>query len=214
MAATMRGRTEFGTNRKSSTVGSFTSLKGHLMNDETGSNPSSGGGSTLDSARDAIAGAASQAGTKVVSGVNTQKARAADSLGSVAQALRQSSDQLRSKDPGMPVHQYISTAADRIERFSDHLRSSSVSDMMNEVEQFARRQPAVFIGGAMMLGLLGARFLKSSNRGSLGGTQQSASSSSRNAYVDPRTSSGYDAARDATYEESSVTRARTREESY
>lgn len=183
------------------------------MNDETGSNPSSGGGSTRDSASDTIAGAASQAGTKVVSGVNTQKARAADGLGSVAQALRQSSNQLRSKDPGMPV-QYISTAADRIERFSDYLRSSSVGDMMNEVEQFARRQPAVFIGGAMMLGLLGARFLKSSNRGNVGGTQQSASSSSRNAYVDPRTSAGFNAARDATYEESSVTRARTREESY
>jgi hypothetical protein len=190
------------------------------MNDETGSNPSSGGNSIRDSARDAIAGAASQAGTKVVSGVNTQKTRAADSLGSVAQALRQSSDQLRSNDPGMPVHQYISTAADRVERFSDYLRSSSVGDMMSEVEQFARRQPAIFIGGAMMLGLLGARFLKSSNRGSSGGTQPSASSTrgttstSRDAYVDPRTSAGYDAARGASYEESSVTRARTREENY
>jgi hypothetical protein len=34
--------------------------------------------------------------------------------------------------------------------------------MVRNVEDFARRQPALFIGGAFMLGLLGARFLKSS----------------------------------------------------
>ena len=189
------------------------------MNDETGSNPTSGVASTRDSARDALAGAASQAGTKVVSGVNTQKTRAADSLGSVAQALRQSSDQLRSNDSGMPVHQYISSAADRVERLSDYLRSASVSDMLNEAENFARRQPAIFIGGALMLGLLGARFLKSSNRANTGGAQSTGSSrllpsTSRNTYVDPRTSAGYDAARDTTYEESSLTRARIREENF
>jgi len=187
-----------------------------LMNDETGS--SANAGSTLNSARDAIAGAASQAGTKVVSGVNTQKARAADGLGCVAQALRQSGEQLRSNDSGTSVHQYISTAADRVDRFSDYLRRSSVSDMMNQVEDFARRQPAVFIGGAMMLGLLGARFLKSSNRGSAG-TQQSSTSNrtySRNAYPDPRTSAGYDAARESTstYEETGMTQVHTRGENY
>ena len=189
------------------------------MNDETGSNQASGAGSTRDSARDAIAGAASQAGTKVVAGVNTQKARAADSLGSVAQALRQSSDQLRSNSSGMSVHQYISTAADRVERLSDYLRSSSVSDVMNEVEQFARRQPAIFIGGAMMLGLLGARFLKSSNRGSLGGTQQSVSSTGGTASTSPNALSiahpgGVRRRPERPNEEISVTRARTREESY
>lgn len=189
------------------------------MIDQAGTNPTSGGSSTRDSARDAIASAASQAGTKAISGVNTQKARAADGLGCVAQALRQSGEQLRSNDSGTPVHQYISSAADRVERLSDYLRSSSVSDMMGEVEQFARRQPAIFIGGALMLGLLGARFLKSSSRGN-SDTQQSPSStrrttsSSRNSYVDPRTSAGYDAARDTSYEGTSFTRGSTREENF
>nr|UXE45863.1 hypothetical protein Hi04_10k_c5380_00015 [uncultured bacterium] len=197
------------------------------MIDETGSSantmrngPTSGGGGTFDSARDAISGAASQAGAKVVSGVNTQKARAADSLGSVAQALRQSGDQLRSKDTGMPVGQYISTAADRVERLSDYLRRSTVSNMMGEVEQFARRQPAVFIGGALMLGLLGARFLKSSGRGNADAQRSSSptyddASSRRTSYVDPRTSAGYDTTRDArTYEETGMTQVHTRGENY
>ena len=35
--------------------------------------------------------------------------------------------------------------------------------MVTQVEQYARRQPAIFLGGAFALGLLGARFLKSSN---------------------------------------------------
>jgi hypothetical protein len=35
--------------------------------------------------------------------------------------------------------------------------------MIQEVERFARRQPALFLGGAFTLGLIAARFLKSSS---------------------------------------------------
>jgi hypothetical protein len=36
--------------------------------------------------------------------------------------------------------------------------------MRHDLENAARRQPAIAIGGAIVLGLIGARFLKSSER--------------------------------------------------
>ena len=41
--------------------------------------------------------------------------------------------------------------------------------MRQDLENLARRQPALMIGGALVLGLIGARFLKSSERRSSGG---------------------------------------------
>jgi hypothetical protein len=168
--------------------------------------------SAMNSARDSISGAATQAGTKVVSGINSQKTKAAEGLGSVAQALRQSGETLRSKNPETPIPQYISSAADQVERLSTYIRTNSVSDMVNGLEQFARSQPALFIGSAFVLGLLGARFLKSSGRGEAGGYgyeggragQQTSAFPTQN--YDPRTSAGYwraQESRDAAMEDRS-----------
>jgi hypothetical protein len=93
----------------------------------------------------------------------SQKERAADSLGSVAQALRQSSQQLREQDRGT-LAQYTEKAADQVERFSGSLRNKDVNQLLSEAENFARRQPGVFLGGAFAVGLLAARFLKSSSQ--------------------------------------------------
>ena len=131
-------------------------------------NRGDGGATSTDPARRAISSVAGEAGSKVASSLDAQKSKAAEGLGSVAQALRQTSDQLRDKDQG-PLHQYVASAADQVERFSGYLRSKNVNEMVSEIEQFARRQPALFLGGAFMLGLLGARFLKSSSQGTGGG---------------------------------------------
>ena len=159
------------------------------MNDETRRSDANAADATRN-----LSDAAAQAGTKAVSGINTQKTKAAASLSTVAQALRESSDQLRTQDAPGSVHQLVSTAADQVERLSSYMRARSVSDLVSDVEQFARRQPTVFIGGAFILGLLGARFLKSSSRPDA--TSQSyndvnANPSNQSRYVDPRTSAGY-----------------------
>ena len=181
------------------------------MNDEIGRPSSESAGSqfnrgngagsgrdTLQQTRDSISDAATQAGTKVVTGINSQKTKAAESLSTVAQALRESGDQLRSQDPSTSVHQLVSTAADQVERLSGYMRSKSVSDMVGEIEQFARRQPAAFIGGALLLGLLGARFLKSSSRAEqTRPSGPSALASTQDIATDPRTSAGYWRAQDS-----------------
>jgi len=57
-------------------------------------------------------------------------------------------------------------AADRVRQLSDYLRRHEVEDLMDDVEDFARRQPALVLGGAFALGVLTARFLKSSGSSS------------------------------------------------
>ncbi len=114
---------------------------------------------------------ADQARQKAKGQLSTQKERAAGTLGSVAQALRQSGQHLQEEqDQGQQqeVGQYTERAADQLERFSGHLRERNVDQLIGEAEDFARKRPALFLGGAFALGLLGTRFLKSSSSSSSG----------------------------------------------
>lgn len=88
----------------------------------------------------------------------SQAQRSAGQLGEVATALRKTSHDLDQN----AVAPYIEKAADRIDRVSDLVRSADVQAIRRTVEDFARREPLVFLGGAFALGMLGARFLKSS----------------------------------------------------
>ena len=150
----------------SSTASGSSSTRGGARSSAVGTGSTSTG--AMEKAKETISNVASQAGDKVASGLDTQKAKAAEGLGSVARALRQSSDQLREQNQGAVVPEYISSAANQVERLSGYLRSTNARDMVTGVEQFARQQPALFVGGAFMLGLLGARFLKSSAQSSSG----------------------------------------------
>jgi hypothetical protein len=96
---------------------------------------------------------------------STQKDRATDGLGSVAAAIRQTGQPLRDNDQSM-LADYAATAADQIDRFSSRLRERDVESLMREVKGFAQRQPAVFIGAAFAVGVIAARFFKSSGDGS------------------------------------------------
>jgi hypothetical protein len=51
-----------------------------------------------------------------------------------------------------------------VERWADYVQNTDAREMANRVESFARREPGLFLGGAFALGLVGARFLKSSRR--------------------------------------------------
>jgi len=118
-------------------------------------------GQVADQAQQAAGQAVDQARQQVSSRLVDQKDRAADGLTNVAQALRQTSQQLRAQDQ-QAVTSYIENAASQVERVSDYLKNNDLGGLIDDVERFARRQPALFLGGTFVLGLLGARFLKSS----------------------------------------------------
>jgi hypothetical protein len=90
------------------------------------------------------------------------KDRVADGLGNVAKAIRHTGEELRSKDEA-GLTEYVVRAANQVEAASDYLKEKSLSDVLGDVGGLARREPAMFLGGAFLLGLLGGRFLKSSH---------------------------------------------------
>ena len=95
-------------------------------------------------------------------GLDSQKARASETLGSFAGAVRGMTQPL--KDGGQAgVADYVNKAADGIERWASQLGEQDIDDAMRAVQQFARRQPALFLGIAFTAGIVAARFLKSSN---------------------------------------------------
>jgi glucan phosphorylase len=92
-----------------------------------------------------------------------RKSQVASQLDSVAQAFRSSGNELRSAQQGS-VASYMDRAAEEVNQISHYLNDRSIDEMLTDAEDFARRQPELFLGGAFALGVLAARFFKSSSR--------------------------------------------------
>ena len=99
---------------------------------------------------------------KVTGRVSEKIEQAAQSLTDVVQATRSVGQQLRYKDQ-QAVAQLADQAASQVERVASYLQGKDLEQLMSESERFARRQPVVFLSGAFVLGLLAARFIKSSS---------------------------------------------------
>lgn len=112
---------------------------------------------------------AKQTRQQVKSQLATQKDQAAERLSPVKTALQETGQQLRNQGQGS-VAQYADKAADQVERFSGYLHESGVDEIMDEVRDFARSRPAVFLSAAAALGFFGTRFLKSSSEQDGGST--------------------------------------------
>lgn len=120
---------------------------------------------------------------RVTSRVDEQKNRAADGLGGIADVFRTAGNELRGENETLAS--YVDMASDQMRRFADQIRQKGVADMLEEVHLFARRRPALFIGGAFLIGIGLARFLKSSaDRDAMRGYGDNFSS------VDPMTAGG------------------------
>jgi hypothetical protein len=108
--------------------------------------------STLQQARE-------RAGTSL----GESKSQFADQFGTVAQALRRTSENLRSQDQ-QRIAGLTETVASQVDQVANYLKMKDARAMRQDLENLARRQPTLILGGALLLGLIGARFLKSSQR--------------------------------------------------
>jgi hypothetical protein len=127
----------------------------------------------VDQAQEKTGQVVDQVKQQATTQISTQKDRAVDTLSSVAQAIRQTGRQLQDQDQSA-IGQYANKAADQIERISGYLQHRDVNQIVREAEGFARREPALFLGGAFALGIFAARFLKSSSRQANAGGYSSA----------------------------------------
>ena len=117
----------------------------------------------LDQAKGKVSEAAGQVQQKAKSQLAERKDQVADGIDSVAAALRQTGQQLEGQVTG-PVGKYVSKAASTLSNISNHVRQNDVDQLLHDVEGFARREPAIALGSAFAIGILAARFLKSSNQ--------------------------------------------------
>src|SRR5215213_11852364 len=104
-----------------------------------------------------------QARDRASSSLGESKGQFAEQFGTMAVALRRTTEHLRSEDQ-QRIAGLTDTVARQVEQVADYLRNKDARAMRQDLENLARRQPALMIGGALVLGLIGARFLKSSER--------------------------------------------------
>lgn len=104
---------------------------------------------------------------KAQSGFENAKKNVTTQVNAVAQALSAAADRLQQQDQtglSQRAKQYVHKA----ENAAEYLKDKSPQELKQDLEQFARDKPAWFLGGALVAGLLSARFLKSSQQRSDG----------------------------------------------
>jgi hypothetical protein len=94
--------------------------------------------------------------------VENQKRAAADQAGGVADALRKTGDELNRQQQPYLAH-YANRFAASLERMAGTLREKDPDTLIGQTQDFARRQPGLFLGGAVAAGFALSRFLKSSD---------------------------------------------------
>ena len=97
--------------------------------------------------------------------INRGKETAASELSTVVNAVRRFGETLNNEGNGPIARfaaQYGDKAANGLDRFATYLRDQDPKRVLDDVQKFGRRQPALLIGGAFLLGFAGARLIKSS----------------------------------------------------
>jgi hypothetical protein len=133
---------------------------------ESASSLGSGLKDTAKTATDALRQQASQFAEEVGHELERtgegQKARGVDALRRVARAIDSAAAELENQSPA--VARSVHDAARKVDGISDNLSHRDIHELVDSAIQLARTQPALFIGGSVVVGFALARFLKSSSR--------------------------------------------------
>ena len=125
-----------------------------------------GSSSTTEQAKEKASEQAQKAADQAKSGLRSQvdqrSTEAGQRVGGFASDVRSVGEQLREQGKDQPA-KLADQAADRAERLGDYLSRSDADRIINDIEDFGRRQPWAVIAGGMALGLVASRFLKASS---------------------------------------------------
>ncbi len=104
---------------------------------------------------------------RTLSSIEHTKAGLTDGIKSVADSIRLAGDELSKTAEDTAIASYSSryavTAAEKLEGIADYFGERDLRAISVDLQNYARRNPAVFLGAAFGLGLLAVRFLKSSS---------------------------------------------------
>ena len=81
----------------------------------------------------------------------------------VARSIRRLSTEIAGDQPA--IANAATTVADQADRTAQFLNETDAREMISKVEDAARRQPLLFLGGAFVLGVATARFFKAAGQG-------------------------------------------------
>jgi hypothetical protein len=118
-------------------------------------------GSVVRDAKNAIGEAAEGLKARAAGAMDERKGTAAQTLGTVAGAMRGAARDLHQGEV-TALGTYAESAADQLDKVAGYLREKDLKGLTRDAETFARRHPEVFLGGAFLAGILAARFIKSS----------------------------------------------------
>jgi hypothetical protein len=114
---------------------------------------------TDDRIQDAASDLVDQAGRTADAHASRTMTQAGDTLHHVADAVRGAGSDLRGERPEFA--NVATTVADQVDRAASYLQQHDASEAMDAATDFARRQPVLVVGGALLAGLALGRFLRS-----------------------------------------------------
>jgi hypothetical protein len=143
------------------------------MATQTGSSTSSEsiGSGSPDRIQEAASGLIDQAGRTAEAQASWTMTQASDTLEQVARAFRDAGQGVKSERPEIAT--VANSAAEQVERAATYLREHDANDALNAATDFARRQPMIVVGGALLAGLALGRFLRSASGDGHSGTSGS-----------------------------------------
>lgn len=94
--------------------------------------------------------------------IDQRSSQAGERVSGTAQDLRSVGEELRNQGKETPA-KLAERAAERTEEVGSYLRESNGERLLEDVEDFGRRQPLAVLAGGLVVGLAAARFLKASS---------------------------------------------------
>jgi hypothetical protein len=120
---------------------------------------STGTRSDSDRLNDAARKVADQAEQTVEAKAATAMEQVSGAIGGVAHAIRRAGEDLRQEQPQLAS--VADTAAVQVDRVAEYLEQHEPREVFDAVQDVARRQPALLIGGGIAFGLVMGRLLRS-----------------------------------------------------
>lgn len=130
-----------------------------------------------DTLRDTVNDSTQKVTAELSGAAEKTKAGAAQEFKTLADALHTAANEL---DDGSPQRRMIDTVAKNLDDFSDGIQHKNMGEMLGGLNDLARRNPVMFLGGAALLGFVATRLASASAPGSrtASGSQSSRSAAS------------------------------------
>jgi hypothetical protein len=118
-----------------------------------------GGSQQGEKLQQAATGLMDQAARTAEAQASTTMTTVGDTLSQVSRAIRDAGNGLRQEQP--QIAGVADTAAERVDEFASYLRDHEAGEAIENIQEFARRQPALVVGGGHVHGLRPGRVLRS-----------------------------------------------------